>query len=253
MTLATRAVLTAALAAVVAVAAYAGPGQSGTQGTSVPLVVVSALLAVAVAVGWPELANLPDRKGSATVVALTGIGGVAAVHSIGARADLRSLAVVFAASMLLTFVNEMLRRDGRPRLVESVAGTVTGSMLAVTAAGWVACGRLLDGKELAAAAAVALALAASVSAVRLPVWLTALAVTAVGGVGGTALGIALHQVGPKVGGFAGLAVGLLVAAMHALFHPMAALDRKLPAVSAAVIPVATGGMLVYVASRVLLA
>lgn len=244
MTLATRAVLTAALAAVVAAVAYAGP---------VPLAAVSALLAVAVAVGWPELANLPDRKGSATVVAITGIGGVAAVHTVGVRADLRSLAVVFAASMLLTFVNELLRRDGRPRLVESVAGTVTGSMLAVTAAGWVACGRLLDGKELAAAAAVALALAAAVSAVQLPVWLTALLVTGAGGVGGTVLGMVLDGVGLKVAGLAGLSVGLLVAAMHALFHPMAALDRRLPAVSAAVIPVATGGMLVYAASRVLLA
>ncbi|MCL2090367.1 MAG: hypothetical protein FWH11_03950 [Micrococcales bacterium] len=244
MTLATRAVLTAALAAVVAAAAYFGP---------VPLAAVAALLAVAVAVGWPGLANLPDRKGSATVVAITGIGGVAAVHTIGVRADLRSLAVVFAASILLTFVNELLRRDGRTRLVESVAGTVTGSMLAVTAAGWVACGRLLDGKELAAAAAVALALAAAVSAVRLPVWLTALVVTLVGGAGGAALGIVLDGIELKVAGLAGLAVGLLVAAMHALFHPMAALDRRLPAVSAAVIPVATGGMLVYAASRVLLA
>lgn len=244
MTLATRAVLTAALAAVVAAVAYVGP---------VPLVAVAALLAVAVAVGWPELANLPERKGSATVVAVTGIGGVAAVHTIGERADLRSLAVVFAASILLTFVNELLRRDGRPRLVESVSGTVTGSLLAVTAAGWVACGRLPDGKELAAAAAVALALAAAVSAVRLPVWLTALVVTGVGGVGGAVLGIVLDDVGLKVAGLAGLAVGLFVAAMHALFHPMTALDHRLPAVSAAVIPVATGGMLVYVASRVLLA
>ncbi len=244
MTLATRAVLTAALAAVVAVVAFVG---------QVPLAAVSALLAVAVAVGWPQLANLPDRNGSATVVAVTGLGGVVAVHAVGTRADLTSLAVVFAASILLTFVNELLRRDGRPRLVESVSGTVTGSLLAVTAAGWVACGRLPHGKELAVAAAVALALAAAVSAVRLSVWLTSLVIIGVGGAAGAVLGIVLDEVGLKVAGLAGLAVGLFVAAMHALFHPIAALDHRWPAISAAVIPVATGGMLVYVASRVLLA
>ncbi|MCL2466934.1 MAG: hypothetical protein FWF02_01450 [Micrococcales bacterium] len=243
MTLATRAVITAVLAAAVAAVAFLGG--------SLPLAACAAVLAVAVALGWPTLANLPERAGSALVVALTGIGGVAAVQLVGERADLRSLAVVFAASMLLTFVNELLRRDGRPRLVESIAGTVTGSMLAVTAAGWVACGRLVDGIALVAAAAVALTAAAAFSAIRFPVWLTSLVTTGAGGAGGGAVGFMLDEVGTKTGTLAGVAVGLLVASLHALFHPIAALDRKLAAVSAAVIPVATAGMLIYVASRVL--
>jgi len=246
VTLATRAVITAALAAGVAAAAYVGG--------SLPLAGAAAFLAVLVALGWPALADLPDRVGSAMVIALTGIGGVAAVQVVGVRADLRSLAVVFAASMLLTFVNELLRRGGRPRLVESVAGTVTGSMLAVTTAGWVACGRMVGGTELVATAAVALAVAAAISALRFPVSFTALLVSVAGGGVGAVLGRVFHDiVGMKVGGLAGLSVGLLVAAIHALFHPIAALDRKLPAFSASVIPVATGGMLVYIASRVLYA
>ncbi|MCL2422829.1 MAG: hypothetical protein FWD11_02880 [Micrococcales bacterium] len=247
MSVATRAVITAVLAAAVAAIALFG----GSMFDGLLLVAFAAVLAVAVAIGWPVLANLPDKAGSTVVMAFTGIGGVAAVHFIGERADLRSLAVVFGASMLLTFVNELLRRDGRTRLVESVAGTVTGSMLAVTTAGWVACGRLIDGPALVATAAVALAAAAALSAIRFPTWLTSVIVVAAGGGGGAGLGFMLDEVGMKTGGLAGLAVGLLVAALHALLNPMAALDRKRAAVSAAVIPVATGGMLIYVASRVL--
>ncbi|MCL2454459.1 MAG: hypothetical protein FWD18_04065 [Micrococcales bacterium] len=243
MSLATRSVTTAALAAVVAVVGLFG---------LLPLAVVSAVLAVAVAVGWPRLVGLPHRPGSSMVIGLTGVGGVVAVATTGTRPDLRSLAVVFAASMLLTFVNELLRRDGRTRLVESVAGTVTGSLLAVTTAGWVACGRSEEGKVLVVAAAVALALAAGLSALRMPVWLTTLVVTAAGAGGGALLGLLLPMITPLMAGLAGLAVGLLVASLHALFHPITALEHRMPAVSAAVLPVAMGGMLVYVASRVLI-
>jgi hypothetical protein len=212
---------------------------------------VAALLAAAVAVGWPGLANLPDTKGSAMVIGLTGVGAVAVVHASAVRADLRSLAVVFATSVLLTFINELLRRDGRTRLVESVTGTVTGSMLAVSAAGWVACGRLLDGQQLTVAAAVALACAGAVSAVHLEAWLTTLMIVLAGAVSGTVMGLIFSTEDPALTGLAGLAMGLLVAVMHALFHPMVALRSKVPAVSAAVIPVAVGGMVIYVASRVL--
>ncbi|MBU4336177.1 MAG: hypothetical protein KJ548_06355 [Actinobacteria bacterium] len=245
MTLATRAVATAALAALVAVLGYLG---------ALPLAVVSALLAVAFGLGWPSLAALPDPPGSAVVIALSGIGAVAVVYTRSAQQapDLRDLAIVFAGSVLLTFVNELLRRDGRTRLVESVSGTVTGSLLAVSAAGWVACGRSSEGEALVVAAAVALAAASAVSAVRMPEWLTSLAVAAAGAGAGAVLGSVLPVLGNTAGLLAGMAVGILVAAQHALFHPILAESRWQPAMTAVVLPVAVSGMLVYIVGRVLL-
>ena len=131
MQLATRAVVTAALAAAVAVAGYLG---------GLPLTITAALLALAFALGWPSLVGLPFRIGSTVVVAVGGIGAVVVVHLTEDQPYLRFLPVVFAAAILLSFVNELVRRDGRERLVESVSGTVTGTLVAVAAAGWVATG-----------------------------------------------------------------------------------------------------------------
>lgn len=245
VTLATRAVTTAALAALVAVLGYFG---------ALPLAVVSALLAVALGLGWPSLAALPYAPGSAVVISLSGVGAVAVVssRSINQAPDLRDLAIVFAASVMLAFVNELLRRDGRTRLVESVAGTVTGSLLAVCAAGWVACARSSAGEALVVAAAVALAAASATSAVRMPEWLTSLVVVAAGAVSGGLLGVVLPELGKTAGVLAGVAVGGLVAALHALFHPLLAESRLRPATTAVVLPVAVSGMLVYIVGRVLL-
>ena len=74
MTLASRSVVTAALAAVTALAGYLHPAA---------LLAVAALLVLVVAAGWPELAGLPFRPGSAVVVAVTGVGAVFAVRYTG--------------------------------------------------------------------------------------------------------------------------------------------------------------------------
>ena len=245
MTLATRAVATAVLAAAIAVLGFLGP---------LHLFIGALVLAVAFAVGWSALTDLPFPPGSAAVIALTGGGAVGVVYHRSAvqSPDLRDVAIVFAGSVLLTFVNELLRRDGRTRLVESVAGTVTGSLMAACAAGWVACGRSNQGLALVVAGAVALAVASALSAVRMPRWLTTFVISLGGAGGGALLGFVLPVLGPLAGVLAGLAVGMLVAAMQALFHPLAALRRKLPAFTAVVLPVVVTGMLVYVVGRVLL-
>jgi hypothetical protein len=241
---ATRSVVTAVLAALVAVMGIFG---------LLPLAGVSVAVAVTFAVGWPALADLPDRAGSSVVIALTGIGGVGAVYATGIRPDLRAVGIVVSAAVLLTFVNELLRRDGRPRLVESMSGTVAGAVLASASAGWVACGRSSEGETLVVAAAAALAVAAATAGLaHLKMWLTIVAVVLVGAVGGAAVGFVLSTVGPLVTGLAGLGVGLLVAALHALFHPMVAAQRRLPALAMVVLPVSVAGVLVYVADRVLI-
>lgn len=242
MLLATRAVVTAVLAALVAVAGYVG---------GMPVTVLAALLALAFAVGWPSLASLPFKPGSSAVIAIGGVGGVLAVHYVQDQPYLRYLPVVFATSILLAFLNELLRRDGRERMVESVAGTVTGTLLAVAVAGWVAIGRTPGGEPIVVVGALALAVGAAVVALPLSSWRGALVTTAASTLAGVLATLLLPDIDVLAGLVLGAAVGVLISSLHVLFDALESLARKLPSVAAIVLPVTVTGILVYVVGRVL--
>lgn len=242
MTVETRAVVSAVLAAVVAVTGFLGV---------LPLAVAGAVLVLVLALGWPTLASLPFAPGAGAVIALGGLGSVAAVTFTAEEPFLQHMALVLAGAVVLAFVNELLRRDGRVRMVESVSGTVTGTVLAVCVTGWVATARLAGGAELVVAGAVALALGSAAVALRGRPWLvygvTVLAACA----GGALVGALLPGVELVAGVVLGVGVGVLVAAMHALFDRFTALARWLPSLAVAALPVTVSGVLVYVAGRVL--
>ena len=240
--LATRAVVTAMLAAVVAVAGYL---------VGLPLTIAAALLALAFALGWPALVGLPFRAGSSVVIAVGGIGAVVVVHLTAVEPYLRFLPLVFAGAILLSFVNELVRRDGRERLVESVSGTVTGTLVAVASAGWVATGRTPGGEPLVVVGALALAVGSAVVALRLAPWLGAVVTSVAAAAAGALGGAVLPDIDVVPGLVLGLAVGVLVATLHALFDELPALERRWPSVAAVTLPVTVTGTLVYVVGRVL--
>jgi hypothetical protein len=240
--LATRAVVTAVLAAVVAVAGYLG---------GLPLTVAAVLLALAFALGWPSLVGLPFRVGSTVVVAVGGIGAVVVVHLTADEPYLRFLPLVFAGAILLSFLNELVRRDGRERLVESVSGTVTGTLVAVASAGWVATGRTPGGEPLVVVGALALAVGSAVVALHLAVWLGTVVTCAAAAAAGALAGAILPDIDTVPGLVLGLAVGVLVAMLHALFDELPSLRRPGPALAAVTLPVTVTGTLVYVVGRVL--
>ncbi|WP_028045361.1 hypothetical protein [Cellulomonas sp. URHE0023] len=242
MQLATRAVVTAVLAAVVAVAGYLG---------GIPLTVAAALLALAFALGWPALVGLPFRAGSTVVVAVGGIGAVAVVHLTTVEPYLRFLPLAFAGAILLSFVNELVRRDGRERLVESVSGTVTGTLVAVASAGWVATGHTPGGKPLVVVGALALAVGSAVVALHLAAWVGAFVTSAAAAGAGALGGAILPDIDIAAGLVLGLAVGVLVTTLHALFDELPSLRRRWPSVAAVTLPVTVTGTLVYVVGRVL--
>ncbi|WP_136517976.1 hypothetical protein [Cellulomonas telluris] len=242
MSVETRSVLTAVLAALVAVAGFVDV---------LPLAAFGVVLVLALAAGWPVLAGLAFPPGSSAVVALGGLGAVAAVTFTPLQPYLQHMPVVFAGAVVLAFVNELLRRDGRIRLVESVSGTVAGTVLAVCVTGWVATARLEGGDALVVSGAVALALGSAVVALHGRRWLVYLLTVAVATGGGTLVGWLLPTVELTTGAVLGLGVGVLVAALHALFDRLRALERRLPSVAVAVLPVTVTGVLVYVAGRVL--
>ncbi|MGV8979414.1 MAG: hypothetical protein ACOH17_15370 [Cellulomonas sp.] len=247
MQVSTRAVLTAVLATLVAVGGYLATLSFG----ELPLAVIVGALAVLFAVGWPMLTDLPSRPGSGAVVALGGAGAVAVVYLTVGEPFLRALPVVFGASIVLTFINELLRSDGRAHLVESVSGTVSGSLIAACAAGWVATQRSPGGAGLVITGALALAVGSAVCALRVPGWagigITTGAAVAAGGLGG----VLLSGPDPVAGALLGLAVGVLVASIHELFDRLPALSRVPASLAATVLPVPVTGVLVYVVGRVM--
>ncbi|WP_265443504.1 hypothetical protein [Flexivirga meconopsidis] len=95
----------------------------------------AALLAsLVLAWGWPLLLDLPRPPGTSAVLAVGALGAAGVVAFSGDTADgMRALSVVLAISLVLAFLHELLRTDGRHALVLSIAGSALG--LAVLASG----------------------------------------------------------------------------------------------------------------------
>ena len=235
----TRGVVTAALAAVLAVCAlWHWP----------TLVVVAAAIAV-VAGGWPRLVDLPVRLGPGAVTALCGLGSLAVVAVTDA---VDGVAVVVGLGVAAAFVAEMLRRDGRPRLVESVAGTVTGCVIAASAAMWPALGDSRAAVSVVVTAAAALAAGAACTVLPFRGRVVAPVATVVAGGAGLLAGVLLPGVGPVVGVATGLVAGVLTSTVHVVLGRFPAVTHRLPALAAAALPVMLAGAPTFMLGSVLL-
>ena len=246
-----RAVLTAVVAAVVAAAAFVPEVGAVAHLGELPVIVAAVAMALVIAFGWPVLLGLPNLLGSRVVIALGGVGAVIAVTGTRGQPYLRQLPIVLALAVLLAFVNEFARQDGRSRLVDSVAGTVSGVLVATAAAGWVAVERAPSGTSIAVSGAVALAVAAAVSAVPLGGLMGSAVTTGAAVLAGGSVGTVMPHLPPLAGVLLGLATGVLMAALHALFDRLPTLRRRPAAFAVIVLPVAMSGILVYVVGRVL--
>ncbi|MDO8145562.1 MULTISPECIES: hypothetical protein [Isoptericola] len=244
MTVTSRAVTTAVLATLVATAAYLGPWWTlGACG----------LLILLLTAGWAPLLRLPAEGATSVVVLLAGAGGLAVTWFTEGEPILRNLPLVIALSLVLAFVAQMLRRGGRPRLVESVSGMTAGVVVTVSAAGWLATASTDAGAGLVVTSAVGLAVASAVAA--LPVaggWIGSLLGVVLGGAAGAGTASALPEVEPVHGLVVGLVAGLVSAALRLLFERQPALERRRAAAAAAAVPVTITGMLVFVVGRMLL-
>jgi hypothetical protein len=159
-------------------------------------------LQLVVVVTWHRTADAP----AAASGALVGAGLAAIVDVVVATTEdapsLGPVAVVLGAGYLIAVAQQLVRRDGRPRLVDSIATSVTLATLAAFGAAWVVLVQLPDGPDVvvvlagaSAAAAVGRlapgmsgAAVAPVLAAVLAGWVLGMAVDAAGL--GVALGVA---------------------------------------------------------------
>ncbi|PPK92060.1 hypothetical protein CLV92_11723 [Kineococcus xinjiangensis] len=259
----TTAGTTVALAALLVLSAHAGV---------VALAAAVALLGVLLASGWAALLALPTPRGSAGVIAAAALAAAAVVAVEAATAGtagpgglLARLPVTMAIALLAAFGHQLLRRDGRPRLVESVTAVVTGQAFVIGAAAWVALPAAANGRPFLAGAAAAVAAATLACAVRLPLRIAgplAVAVAVLVGGGVLALVWALAA-GPDdavlprahllAGALVGLLAGVVTATWRALVAPLPAVGSRRAVLAVAAAPVALCGPGAYVLARVLLA
>jgi hypothetical protein len=236
-----------ALAGVAAAALLALGGLAGPYA----LAAVVALVAVVLAPGWTTLLHLPSPRGSTTVIAVVGAVAAATVALTPGEPHLRWLPVVVALGVLAEFWHQLLRRDMRPRLVESVTGVVAALVVVCLGAGWVAVLRSPGGWDLVATGAAGLAAASAALLLRWPPrWAELLAVA--GGAVAAALvagWLPAVQVWPAVA--AGLVIGLVVAAVARALGTLTTAHPVTAGAAWGVTPAAASGTLIYLLGRLL--
>ena len=209
-----------------------------------------------VAWGWPSLLGSPSRAGSTLVLALTTVGCVGSVALTTSDPFLRYLPAAIAGSLLLAFLHQLLRRDGRPRLSESVAITASGIAIIASGAAFVPLPLTFQGVEPLTVAISAIGAAAIVDLrsgrTSLRAWLLPMAMLA-GGLAGVTAAYLLK--GPALA--PAILIGIVVAAVsHALRRVLAVLPPivgakgRLVSASSSVL---VCGMVTYVLSRAFIA
>jgi hypothetical protein len=205
---------TVAFAALVALTGYASPHF---------VTVAVALAGFVMAWGWPALLGLPSPRGTTAVLVIGTVLSAASVTVARHDPFLKWVPAAMAVSVIVAFLHQLMRRDGRPRLAESVSSSVAG--LAVVAAGvsMAPLPRVLHGDHALAAAMAALGVSALCDPLIGIRWSRrwALFIAMLFG-GGAAVGVSLLAGTPTL--WPAVLLGLLVAAVgHAARRVVAVL------------------------------
>ena len=236
-----------ALAGLLTITAFAGP----------PMVALAVALGAGVmAWGWAGLLGLPSPRGTSAVLAVGAAGAIGTVLATREDPFLAWMPAALAGAMIVAFLHQLARRDARPRLVESVASTITAIAIVVSGASLVALPRIEHGASVVAIASAAVAVSAITDLAggsrRLSSWLLPLAMLA-GGV----CAIVVGQLLGAPGWGAAALLGVLTAGVS---HAVRRVLATLPAISgarsqlvSASASVLTCGVVVYVVGRLWIA
>lgn len=108
------------IAVLLGASAYSGMGPLVVAALVVPMLML--------AIGWVPLLRLPSPRGT-TVVQLIGVVVLLVPTLIHPEGTLSWLPGAVAVAMIASFVHQLVRRDARPRLVESVSASAAGVAL----------------------------------------------------------------------------------------------------------------------------
>ncbi|MEO8518895.1 MAG: hypothetical protein ABI438_06905 [Dermatophilaceae bacterium] len=232
-----------ALAALLTICAFAGP---------LFVAVATALAAGVLAWGWSGLLGLPSPRGTAFVLS---VGSLAAIGTaLATREDpfLVWMPAALAGAVMVAFLHQLARRDGRPRLVESIASNTTAIAIVVSGACFVVLPRTVHGSWVIALAAAGIAVSALTDLVgdmpRLRIWLMPLAMLA-GGVAATVVALISGSVGWGTAALLGLLAAGVSHAMRRVLAMLPAISSPRSQLVSAAASVLTVGVVVYVVGR----
>lgn len=237
-----------AVCALLAVASLIGTGDGRLA--RLPLAVVVLLADVVAANGWTRVVDLPSRKGTAIVAVLAAVATSLSVLLAPDDRPLAWLPVALALAVVGAFGHQLLRTDGRPRVVTSLGGSLLAIGLLSAGACWVALPGVPGGRAAALATTAGLAAAAVVEGVlhRAGAWRVLLPVSmAVGGVVSMLVAVPLATTW-----WVGLVLGVLACAVafsvRAMLAPLPQLTaRRAQMVSATLSVLAAGAVALLVA------
>jgi hypothetical protein len=180
------------------------------------LAAVLASTSLLLAWGWPRLLGSSSRFGSSFAIGVTGLLAATATALTTDQPYLRLVPVALAVGLGLMFGHQIVRRDGRPRLTESVGVTSFGLALVALGSAWAPMARSGPAIDLAVVAGVALAASTLADLVvvyeRARPWMLPLAMVL-----GGAAGIVAASVEGSPGAATAALTGLVVAGVaHAL-------------------------------------
>ena len=221
---------------------------AATAGVNV-LAAALVVIVVVVASGWPGLLALPTQRGSTTIISLCGAVAVAVVALTRGEPLARWLPVVLALSVIVAFWHQLLRRDMRPRLVESVTGVIAGVVVVELAAGWVAALRSPAGLDAVLVGAAAVAAAAAATALPWPQRLTGPMALVAGAAFAALAGTFLPLLATDAA-LVGVAVAVVVAAFDRLLTHLPTATSRQAGTAIGAASVASAGIVVYLVSRV---
>ena len=231
------------LAALLTICAFAGP---------LFVAVATALAAGVLAWGWSGLLGLPSPRGTAFVLS---VGSLAAIGTaLATREDpfLVWMPAALAGAVMVAFLHQLARRDGRPRLVESIASNTTAIAIVVSGASFVVLPRTSHGSWVIAVAAAGIAVSALTDLVgdmpRLRIWLMPLAMLA-GGVVATLIALISGDIGWGTAALLGLLAAGVSHAMRRVLAMLPAISSPRSQLVSASASVLTVGVVVYVVGR----
>jgi hypothetical protein len=238
---------TIAFSALIALTGYAHP---------VLVALAVALAGLVMAWGWPALLGLPSRFGTTVVLVIGALSCTLAAALSPDEPFLRWVPAALAVSLIAAFLHQLLRRDGRPRLTESVAASGAGLALIASGVSYIPLPHTLGGPQTLAAAMAGLGLAAladlAVPTVRLRAWALPLAMV-LGGLAGLLATLPAGRPQPATGAL----IGVLVAGTsHATRRVLAVLPSMVSARSQLVSGAASVllcGVVAYTLGRLLVA
>jgi hypothetical protein len=175
------------------------------------------LTTLVLAWGWPRLLGSSSRFGSSLAIGVTGLLTAAATAIVTEQPYLRLVPVALAAGLGLMFGHQIVRRDGRPRLTESIGVTSFGLALVALGSAWMPLSRSWRATDLAVVAFVAIAVSSladlALAYPRMRAWVLPMAMV-LGGASGLVAAAVAGSPGPATAALAGLVVAAVALALR---------------------------------------